>query len=496
MERKGLTLISASALCSLFLFSYPLFSPASAESTLAIMAYNNKPFATYSDNNKHEKLENVVDLAPAKGDLKSVQVTFEKTTYRPRASLGPFYQSRSNSFGLYDLFLPYTISTKAIVFADGRYYEREKNAWEYNAGIGLREITDSGNYLWTVYGFYDDRKTRFGNKFSQITVGADFQSNKWYFDTNGYIPTGSREAFVSAFNTAFLCSGNSRICYARGIERSMGGWDAEFGYTFWRNVRAYAGMYVFAADRVKTAVGPNLRLQYDITEAHRRIFSIFDKISLIANWRDDALSGSIWYAGARFDITLGKRPPDDGLERRMTSFIRRDLNVEMSSDGNGSNAAATEPARILRNEFDGQQTQVALVNTGITNGAFDAIVANARNNIIGVRGNATVTGVKTMQGNQVLEGGVFSFTREGQDFMVQVGQNGLITRGAAGFDLVSFVNTAPNLTVENMAFNNVGAAVAESAIEIGGGVTAYGNIIIRNNTETGDAQLRYCHLWI
>ena len=432
---------------------------------------------------KAEKLENVVDLAPAQGDLKSSQMLVEKTIYRPRASLGPFYQTHAGAFGLFDIFLPYTFDSKSILFVDGRYYERG-NSREYNVGLGVRQITSDSEYLWTAYLFYDNRKTRFSNNFGQVTIGGDFQTGKWYFNTNGYIPVGKRDAFVSSFNAAFLCQDNTRICYGRGVERSMGGWDAEAGYDIWRGLRGYAGMYVFAADRVKTAVGPNFRLQYDITARHNRLLRMFDKIALIANWRDDQLAGSVWYAGARFDITLGKRPPDVGFERRMTSFIRRDLNVEMSSDGSGSNAAATEPVRILRNDFDDQETQVALVSSAAD---LAAAAGDARDNIIGPNGTITTAAVTNLQTNQILEGGVFSFTREGTNFSVQVGQNGGMSRGgAAGFDLIGIGSAATigqNVTVENMNFNNAGAGAADFVIDHAASANTIGTVVIRGNTQ-------------
>ncbi len=478
MEGKGLALLSASALCTLSLISYPLSSCANTPSLLSMIVGNNDHFAPES-HFKTKKLKNVVDLAPAQGDLKSAQMIVGKTIYRPRASLGPFYQTDVDAFGLYDLFVPYTLDSHTIMFVDGRYYQRSNSTWEYNAGLGVRNITPNGEYLWSLYGFYDDRRTRFANNFSQITVGADFQSKRWYFNTNGYFPVGRRKAFVPQFNTAYLCTNNTRICYARGEEKSMGGWDAEFGYTLWRNFRAYAGMYVFAANRVKTAVGPNFRLQYDIRRLNPNLRVFFDKIALIANYRYDKLAGSNWYAGARFDITLGKLPPNVGLERRMTSFIRRDLNVEMSSDGSGDTANLTEPTRILTNDFDGQQTQVALVNAGTTDADFNAVITNARNNIVGVRGGQIITTDKAMQANQVLEGGVFSFMREGQPFAVQVGQNGLISRGAPLISLVRLDGANP--TVENMAFNNAGATAGTYTIVSFGAANT--TIIVRNNTQ-------------
>ncbi len=460
MKNGGLFLLSASALYTVALLSYPMAADAEIN---------------------YPTPDSIDARYVAQGDLKSTsQLKMEPTVYRPRASLGPFYQTHTDVFGLYDLFLPYTIDSKTIVFADGRYYERGGNSWEYNAGLGLREITPDGKLLWTVYGFYDDRGTRFGNTFNQLTFGADFQTQKWYFNTNAYVPVGKRQAFVSQFNTAFLCSNNTRICYARGIERSMGGWDAETGYDIWRGLRGYVGMYVFSAKRVTTAIGPNLRLEYNIRNK-------FGKIVLITNWRDDALSGSVWYAGARLDVTLGKLPPNVGLERKMTSFIRRDLNVEMSSDGNGSNAASTESVRVLRNDFDAQETQVALVNTaaGLTLASI-----TPRDNIIGVQGTITTAAATNLNTNQILEGGVFRFMAEGQQFQVQVGQNGGMSRGGAtGFPLITVGTAATvgqNVTIENMSFNSTGALSNLTDYIVNHTASAFtiGNFVFRSNRST------------
>ncbi len=527
MGKKGFALNSRSLACAFFLVFFPLLSHASATAPSLVeevqrvleagqrtplhdsnspawqekvrhvleeegqhtsLHHSNSPawqenHHVASDSHfKAEKLENIADLAPAQGDLKSVYVTLKKTKYRPRASLGPFYQTGNSAFGLYDLFVPFTLNSKSIIFVDGRYIDRG-NTMEYNVGTGFRNIIDSGKLLWTLYAFYDDRKTRFSNNFGQVTIGADFQTEKWYFNTNGYIPVGKREAFLPQFNTAFLCENNTRICYARGREKSMGGWDAEAGYDIWPGLKAYVGMYVFAAGGVKTAVGPNLRLQYDITAPHSRVLYIFDKIAIIANWRDDQLAGSVWYAGARFDITLGERPPDVGLERRMTSFIRRDLNVEMSSDGSGI-GEVTESAKILRNTFDNEETQVALVSTA---GDLAAAAGDARDNIIGVDGTITTAAVTNLQTNQILEGGVFSFIREGTNFSAQVGRDGTMTRGGvAGFNLIGIgtgASVGQNVTVENMNFNNAGAAGADFVIGHAASANTVGRVIVRGNTQ-------------
>ncbi len=303
--KNGFLLLGASALCILVLTSLPVASLAGGPV-------------------KHK-----------------VSMAVKQFNYMPRFSAGPFYQTGSNSFGLYDLFVPFTINSKSLIFVDGRYIDRG-NTWEYNLGAGFRNITNSGNFLWTLYSFYDNRRTRFSNYFGQITVGADLQTEKWYFNTNGYIPVGKKQQFVDTFNTAFLCSNNSRICYARGIEKSMGGWDAEVGRDIFWGFKGYVGMHVFARQGVQTVIGPNLRLQYNIErQDQKRVFYVFNKIALIANWRDDQLVGSSWYAGVRFDIGIGSEPRKIGLERKMTSFIRRDLNVEMSSDGTGNKADLT-----------------------------------------------------------------------------------------------------------------------------------------------------------
>ncbi len=485
--KNGIAILSASSLCTLALTLFPVASMAASGQNSDYMSH----FATQPSVQKrnHSVRLPVKPSVQNPGYMSRFVIRSLDFKYMPRFSVGPFYQTGNSSFGLYDIFVPFTMNSKSILFVDGRYIDRG-NTWESNIGVGFRKITKSRNLLWTLYSFYDNRRTRFSNYFGQVTVGADFQTEKWYFNTNGYIPVGKKQQFVDAFNTASLCNGNTRICYARGIEKSMGGWDAEVGRDFFRGLKGYAGMYVFAREGVETAIGPNLRLQYDIEhQDQKRVFHLFNKIALIANWRDDQLVGSSWYAGVRFDIGIGPEPRLVDLERKMTSFVRRDLNIEMSSDGSGSNAALTQPIKILTNDFDGQETQVALTTPGILDGPLTAIVNNPRNNIVGVVGAAaTLASDKDMRTNQILEGGVFSFTREGANFSVQVGQNGAFPLGASGFTID--VGTGPtvgqNVTIENMAFSDTnGAPVTPLVGTAATFLNPIGTLTIRNNTDTG-----------
>lgn len=415
--------------------------------------------------------------APKNTDVSPLDMT--NFSYDSRASVGPFYQSHQNTFGLFDLFVPYTFNPHSILFADGRLVWRGVSS-EYNVGFGMRNITSSSKYLWTLYSFYDYRITRFGNGFNQITVGADFQTEKWYVNANGYIPVGKSTGYVDQFNTAYLCNDNTRICYARGIEKSMNGVDFEVGRDFTRDFTAYVGGYYFFRSGVTTAAGPKIRLQYNIQHQDQsRVFYIFEKIALLVDWRDDNLVGSSWYAGARFDFSIGPPQHYYGLERKMRSYVKRDINVEMSSDGTSNNATLTEPIRILRNTFDDQETQVALT----TSGSIVADAATARNNIIGVVGTLTPGADILPSTNQVLEGGEYSFIRQDTEFKVQIGNAGHLEMGANSIDVASAAAVGQNVTIENLQINST-AAIGAIATKTSA-ANSIGALQVLNNTANG-----------
>ncbi len=135
--------------------------------------------------------------------------------------------------------------------------------------------------------------------------------------------------------------------------------------------------------------------------------------------------------------------------------------------------------RILTNDFDGLETQVALVTTPA---GIIAAAVNARNNILGVVGTITPGANVVPSTNQFIEGGVFSFTRDGANFSVQVGQNGVLTLAGNSIDVGSAATVGQNVTIENMVLNSTGVSGAIATRT--GTIFPLGTLTIRNNAAT------------
>ncbi len=68
-------------------------------------------------------------------------------------------------------------ATHNIIVLDGRYYQHLYIQRRFN----VRNITANGRYLWSLYCFYDERKTRVANNFGQVTLGGELQTKKMVF---------------------------------------------------------------------------------------------------------------------------------------------------------------------------------------------------------------------------------------------------------------------------------------------------------------------------
>ena len=96
------------------------------------------------------------------------------------------------SLGEVGLFAPLWQDDDTLVFADIRGRIDSRDSSEGNFGLGLRHQVNND---WALggYAFYDRRKTDFGNKFNQATIGVEALSENLEFRINGYIPESTEK---------------------------------------------------------------------------------------------------------------------------------------------------------------------------------------------------------------------------------------------------------------------------------------------------------------
>ncbi len=388
--------------------------------------------------------------------------------YKPRFTVGPFYDTEVSYLTLYDLFAPYAFNQDSIIFVDARYKANDGPTSEGNYGLGMRHIFAQSQTLMGLYGFYDRRISTFSNIFHQVTVGGEFKSENWSFAANAYIPVGKKEYFVNALDVAQLvpAAGGGvlqNIGFRRGFEKAMPGGDVLVGWLVPRTygLGLYLGGFYYGATDVTTAAGPIVHAEWTYQRSgDKRILYILSKLHLVVDYQHDNLRGNTWFAGARFDFMLGHQQQLHGIQRRMQDFVRRDLSIESGTNAN-------DPLQLLK-KADGTPVTVQQFSGPFTGSTADII------GVVGAVANGATS--VTLLSNQQLNGGNFPFTGDGKQFNVAVGSNGSIT---STLNVVLFP-AAPitGNVIENITLTSGLAAISTSGNPVG-------TLLINNVTATG-----------
>ncbi|MCH9770382.1 MAG: hypothetical protein K0U12_05830 [Gammaproteobacteria bacterium] len=395
-----------------------------------------------------------------------------RSDYYPYIDVGPYY--RQNPFGTLEVdgFLPMWQNPINLVFIDARFLENTNPTNEFNIGLAYRHLFNRKHYILGLFSFYDRKRSQIGNFFNQITSGIEYKNNHWDDSIRTYIPVGRTNFPDSALNNASLVAAGANlftVSYSPGQEKALYGFDAEMGHNlFSTNLYGYAGFYYFDRSNIKAAYGPRLRLRYDLMRANGKpIFNLFRQVSFDTMVRYDQLYGVNFYVGLRFRFSLGKQANLTGLQRHMEDRIFRDLDV-LSGTGNA-------PKRTLKNS-DGTSVTVSTPTTAA------GLQSNSANVIAVWR---SITGVNsfTLQNNQKLIGGNYTFTTGGQTFTIAASGSGSLT-AASGQNLVTL---GQNNTIENITLDLNSADTTNEARTIirDNSNAAVGSLNINNLTGNG-----------
>ena len=116
-----------------------------------------------------------------------------------------------------DLFLPLWQDDDTLLFGSFRLRMDDSDSREGNFGAGLRQMFDNG---WNLggYGYFDHRKSPYGNSFNQATLGIEALSLDWDLRANAYLPFGRTAHFTDELATADFSGAN--IQYRAEIGRA------------------------------------------------------------------------------------------------------------------------------------------------------------------------------------------------------------------------------------------------------------------------------------
>lgn len=387
------------------------------------------------------------------------------------------------SLGEMGLFVPLRQDGHSLLFGNliGRFDDHSSR--EANAGIGFRRMHADG-WNFGLYGFFDRRRSNYGNYFNQATLGAEALGRDWDFRANLYQPFGDRIRQVDSLNTVEI-SGAS-VVFRGGEERALPGFDAEigwrvplFGQDDRRQLRFYLGGYRFS-DAVSRVEGPRARVEY--TAAALPSLWRGAELMLGAEAQDDNVRGGQHFVSLRLRIPFGgkeRRSTLTAQERRMTAPVIRDIDVVTQAGAFGASETATEAAT--------GRTITVLDSTTTTGAGLPTAVANAgADSTVILSGTFNTTATTTLQsGQKVLAGGNLSVRSPSGRTATLSLSSATVSANIAG--AVSYLSNPTFLMATNSTLSGLTINITRSAGGGAAGVVANGisGATISGNTITG-----------
>lgn len=380
------------------------------------------------------------------------------------------------NLGEADLFLPLAQTADTLLFGSIRARLDDDDSREGNYGLGVRHMLDSG---WNIggYGYFDRRRSEYGNHFHQVTLGAEALSMDWDLRANYYAPVGRTRHLVDTLNTAEI-SGSS-VVFRGGEERALGGFDGEIGWrvplfdaSADRQLRIFGGAYHFSESGVADVTGPRARaeLTFDsvpyIWEGSR--------FSIGAEWQHDDPRGSQGFLAARLRIPLQSygKPASTltPMERRMADPVVRDIDVV-------AQAGTFSPPETVTAFADGTGFTVISASPAIGTSLTNALAAAGTNATVILTGTFNTTSTSMLQAGQTLLGGGSLQVKSAS------GRTATLTLPSATLNMTNTgtgyaLNMANDSTVRGLTVN------AYSASNSSWGIRAnnVSNVVIANNT--------------
>lgn len=384
----------------------------------------------------------------------------------------------TRSLGDAGLFAPLWQNQTSLLFTDIRGRFDSQDGREGNFGLGYRRMLPGGWNL-GVYGYYDVRRTGYGNIFNQATVGIEALSADWDLRANVYAPVGSRtkEAGIIGGNPfADFANGTIQIVtpgsYQR-LERALTGFDGEIG---WRapvfdvealtQVRLYGGGFHFDGGGVtRDIAGPRGRIEFSIDDVAGYSGA---RVTLGAEVQHDDVRGTQGFAIARLRVPLQAEKAASHLsaqERRMTERVVRDVDI-VTNTGRGAQLKA-EIRESAINTWNNQTVtdvmQVSPTTSATLQNQLDSLGAGS---VVILNGASTVLGTTTVGDKQTLLGGGATLALKGATTETVVnfrapGAAGNLTGAVSGASVVAL---STDSVVGGLTVGNTSADFYSSAI--------------------------------
>lgn len=342
--------------------------------------------------------------------------------------------SSARTIGDANLFMPLAQDSDTLFFADIRGMFDSQDAAEGNFGLGLRQMLPSG---WNIgaYGYFDLRRSSYGNTFQQVTLGAEALSEQFDLRANVYLPVGPSEVYMAGgtstsvgpwVSDAVVSGGTLAIRHQAvqttttryEVEKALAGVDAEVGVRLpvfepgsGFDLRAFAGGYYFDGSDVDPIAGPRARLEL-VADDLAGLPGV--KLTGGVVYQHDDLRGDQWIAQARLRVPL--QPPSeprdrgDVMERRMTDAIVRDVDiVSNTADATRATDETLTTTEAAISDWNGASVTTFTQIDGATQTGSDlqaALDTAGTGGVILINGTvSTAAGITLNAGQTVLGGG-------------------------------------------------------------------------------------------
>lgn len=342
--------------------------------------------------------------------------------------------SAARAIGDADLFMPLAQDSDTLLFADVRGMFDSQDAAEGNFGLGLRQMLPSG---WNIgaYGYFDLRRSSYGNRFKQVTLGAEALSEMFDLRANVYLPVGQDEVYMDGGSSSSVGTWTSDAIVSGGslairhqavqttttsyeVEKALAGVDAEVGARLpvfepgsGFDLRAFLGGYYFDGSDVDPVAGPRARLEL-VADNLAGLPGV--KLTGGVVYQHDDVRGDQWIAQARLRVPLqppsAPRDQTDVMERRMTDAIVRDVDiVSNTADASSATYETLTTTEAAISDWNGAAVTSFTQIDGASQDGTDlqaALDAAGSGGIVLINGTvSTATGITLNAGQTVLGGG-------------------------------------------------------------------------------------------
>ena len=312
--------------------------------------------------------------------------------------------------------IPLAQDDSSMLFTDLRSRLDDHNSEEYNVGLGYRQINNG--WIYGGYVFADYLSSSNSKQYWQGTAGLEALSENWDFRVNGYLPESTKHQLTAGSPGNIIIDGGGNIFIGGGVggtyEQALGGFDGEVGYKLPIDdvdLRVFGGAYYFDANDIDSVSGPKARFELTFNEENTSFLSNGMEFTVGAQYQNDGPREGTTTALAQFRVPFGYEGESkklSKLEKRMTNFIERDVDIVA---GEAGGAPIAQEAATIAGESNATIINNSNIGTALS-GAGDLVIFNGTININSslepdagqtwIGGGATVAAIGVSSGNVVV----------------------------------------------------------------------------------------------